>query len=233
MESDKHCYLIRHAQSELNKGLASADRSNKSAMFDLRFGPTHMDACLSEEGKVQALNLAAEVQDLYIKKVFVSPMRRALETAHILFTEHPLKPEVVVVPFISEPVKSAHGISIGNQSDVYPGFCWDMMPAYPYILDHIEADEARMLQAIGGDHPSPEILLKRLIKKKSRGLESKGCQKRRLQLTIDFIRREFEAADGSVAVVSHSKYSQSLMELVNGIGSAPKVRNCQIMKLNI
>ena len=67
-------YLIRHAQSEFNAQYA-----------ELKRDPMIFDTPLSELGKSQAIAARDEVADLDIARIIVSPLRRTLETADLIF----------------------------------------------------------------------------------------------------------------------------------------------------
>lgn len=46
-------------------------------------------------------------EDLRIETVFVSPLKRAVETAVLLFKDHPNHPKFVVEPYLREMLLSA------------------------------------------------------------------------------------------------------------------------------
>mmetsp|Transcript_11366 Transcript_11366/g.22321 ORF Transcript_11366/g.22321 Transcript_11366/m.22321 type:complete len:238 (+) Transcript_11366:238-951(+) len=229
----KRVYLIRHAQSELNSALATVNREDRDAMRNIRYGPTYMDAVLTEHGRHQANELCGEVHALPIKKVFVSPLRRALETAHILFNEHPQRPQVYVLPLIAEQIKSAHGISQGEHKDLYPHFCWDLMPPHSFMLDNLDEEHAAVLRDADPSLPFHLHTLKHLNDIYPSGLESNRGMRMRVKRTIAMLKSELPQVEGSVALISHSCFSKDLVNAVNGRGSASKIHNCQVTLLNL
>lgn len=69
-------YLIRHAQSTFN------------AVYDPnKPDPMIFDAPITPLGESQALRAEAEIRDLDISNVIVSPFTRTIQTAHIIFGE--------------------------------------------------------------------------------------------------------------------------------------------------
>ena len=70
------------------------------------------DSLLSSKGISQAESAALTYQKMPIKVVFVSPLRRTLETCRILFENHPNKPRVIVHPLIREILNLPNDVPI-------------------------------------------------------------------------------------------------------------------------
>lgn len=90
-------YVIRHAQSLYNS--AKNDKKlSKIRDSDIRF----IDACLSEKGEIQCKENKMHLPNL--KQILVSPLRRTLQTAYLLFKDHPdfKDIEVIIYPNIRE-----------------------------------------------------------------------------------------------------------------------------------
>ena len=69
----------------------------------MHFNKELIDCCLSKEGIEQALNLSLPTSYIGAKKeidiVFVSPLRRTLETAQIIIKSNKLTPKhMIVIP---------------------------------------------------------------------------------------------------------------------------------------
>ncbi|CAI2370931.1 unnamed protein product [Moneuplotes crassus] len=81
------------------------------------------DCDLSEEGLQQTRELREQVNELDVKIVLVSPMRRTLKTAYEVLCEHPKFEEIkfIVVPEIREVLGAFCGL-IGEVSEVIPEF---------------------------------------------------------------------------------------------------------------
>ena len=69
----KNLFLIRHGESTCN-------------MFNRLAGK--IDAPLTHLGKSQALEGSKSCKDLQFDKIYVSPLQRASETAHIILKNH-------------------------------------------------------------------------------------------------------------------------------------------------
>jgi broad specificity phosphatase PhoE len=227
-------YLVRHAESGMNaaKTLAKG-REDLEIVNSYKFGTQYMDAELTDKGKEQAHNIVAEFRDLPICKVFVSPLRRALQTAQILFSEHPLSPQVIVHPSLSKQPKSAHSISLGLQTLEFSNFSWDLCPAYPYILDLCRPREAKNLRDLSASSslPMPIIALNRLKEMFPEVLEQKNDFKQRLNSLASYLRAEFDSSQGSICIITHKNVSRELTRLVNGKTDA-NFRNAEIQVLN-
>ena len=84
---DARVILIRHARSQFNHDWpVSRDQHYTSVHQAFAKDPRYIDCELCEEGVAQCAEMApklAKVRD--IKTVFISPMRRTLQTASLLF----------------------------------------------------------------------------------------------------------------------------------------------------
>lgn len=88
--------IIRHANSTFNLRWAQVEReiqlgnSTEEAFLDVVRDMNLLDCPLSELGIQQCRDAAKQAHSLQnIKTVFISPLRRALQTAHLLFKDHP------------------------------------------------------------------------------------------------------------------------------------------------
>jgi broad specificity phosphatase PhoE len=228
-------YLVRHAESEMNAAVSLArSQEDLETVSRYRLGTQYMDAVLTDNGKEQAQSIVAEFTDLPICKVFVSPLRRALQTAQILFSEHPLRPQIIVHPLLSEQPKSAHGISLGLQTQEFPNFSWDLCPAYPYILDLCRPREAKILRDLSASSslPMPILALSRLQDLFPKVLEQNKHLKRRIQSVASYFKAEFDSSPGSICLISHKNVSRELTRRVNGKTEDAEFKNAEIKVLN-
>lgn len=107
--------LVRHARSLFNEDWPYQENTRVSVLpnfqryrkehYDFVKNPDYIDCALSESGVQQCEEAAVhlrEVQD--VRTVFVSPMRRTLETAHLLFRDHPAFKDIkfIVHPTLRE-----------------------------------------------------------------------------------------------------------------------------------
>ncbi|NAT15691.1 hypothetical protein CU666_09500 [Pseudomonas syringae pv. actinidifoliorum] len=61
-----------------------------------------IDSPLNEEGRIQAENLAAKLSDIFIDKIYSSPLIRAYETASFIADKQKKSPEIVIFPGLRE-----------------------------------------------------------------------------------------------------------------------------------
>lgn len=111
MIDQSSCFLMRHACSELNEKVRdfTSQKQDKNAdckdqYFDIIFNAGNRDARLSDVGVEEALKQRELVRALGIRKIMVSPMRRALETAILVVTGLHMDIEIVLVPILREQV---------------------------------------------------------------------------------------------------------------------------------
>jgi broad specificity phosphatase PhoE len=120
MISEKSIYLIRHGESEFNLAVKKANENKGNELYaedaSIRFVTDHIDCGLSETGKEQSENAATAVKDLDIKHVFCSPLRRAIQTAKIIFKNHKNRPKIIALPAAREI--QASNCDIGSSVEV-------------------------------------------------------------------------------------------------------------------
>ncbi|WP_276614575.1 histidine phosphatase family protein [Pseudomonas edaphica] len=61
-----------------------------------------IDAPLNEQGRTQALNVAIELCNFSIDKIYTSPLCRAHETAMIIASRQSVSPELLILPGLQE-----------------------------------------------------------------------------------------------------------------------------------
>lgn len=105
--------LQRHARSMANESYAQIkDHSNFTELSKWICDPTLRDPRLSETGHHQWREARALVNPLKIHTVFVSPMRRTLETAYLVYHTHPDFENIrfIVLPAIRESLNTSSDI---------------------------------------------------------------------------------------------------------------------------
>jgi broad specificity phosphatase PhoE len=104
---DNKVFIIRHAQSEAN-------------VFEAEHGPVAahkahalIDPPLTTKGVQEAIAQQKLTNTIDFTRVYVSPMRRAIQTAYYMFREHPNfdKIEFVLAPLVREVLLGADGIA--------------------------------------------------------------------------------------------------------------------------
>ncbi len=61
-----------------------------------------IDSPLNKEGRIQAENVATELSDIFIHKIYSSPLVRAYETAQFIAEKQKKPPEIVILPGLRE-----------------------------------------------------------------------------------------------------------------------------------
>ncbi|MFO1414375.1 MAG: histidine phosphatase family protein [Burkholderiales bacterium] len=92
----KTVLCIRHGESTFN-----------AAWRATPVDPLHFDARLSEVGHAQVAAARPAVARYPVEVVLVSPLTRALQTAHGLFADHPQRPRLHVAPLLRERVENS------------------------------------------------------------------------------------------------------------------------------
>jgi broad specificity phosphatase PhoE len=123
-------FLIRHAQSQFNVAEHAA-LARGADVYEYKFNPELVDAGISDLGHDQTKAAAEEVQDLNIKVVFTSPLRRTLQTTYNIFKDHKNKPHVIVLPILREIFSSACDVSDDLQKikKEFPDFDFSLIDA--------------------------------------------------------------------------------------------------------
>lgn len=97
-------YLIRHAQSLYNVGEAAVEElhgpnyKQTEDYIALKYDESLCDCSITEHGVQHSLEAKKQLEAVPVDVVIVSPLRRALETCHHMFKDHPSKPKIIVDP---------------------------------------------------------------------------------------------------------------------------------------
>ena len=103
--------LIRHAQSEWNAA------EELYGYEDIQYSVEYIDPVITDKGVKQA-NLAREnIKKTPFDFVFVSPLRRTLQTATMIFADNPGNPKIIALPYITENFGCAGEIA-GDYSQI-------------------------------------------------------------------------------------------------------------------
>lgn len=94
---------MRHACSELNEKCRALE-GGRDAYLDLDLDRGNRDAKLSSVGIQEALKQRELIRALRIRKIMVSPMRRAVETAILAVTGLRLGVEIELTPILREQI---------------------------------------------------------------------------------------------------------------------------------
>ncbi|CAD8060626.1 unnamed protein product [Paramecium sonneborni] len=107
---EKKVLFIRHAESEYNLAQRIAKNSDIEVKLEeedqnVKYSSKLCDAPLTKFGREQCD--PTKFEDLRIETVVVSPLKRAVETAVLLFQDHSNKPKFVIEPYLREMFLSA------------------------------------------------------------------------------------------------------------------------------
>ena len=196
-------YIIRHGQTHYNKAQMISEGLNEdhnTASF--RWNPSLCDASLTEEGIEQCENSKAQIHQLPIHKVFVSPLRRALETCKLLFDNHPNSPKIVVFPDLHEILHNGHDVSVfdGRTFDEFSEFDWSLVENDFKSWKFADNEWKEKIQGQVGMAEVLDIMRQN----PAVSIESARSVWERAQRTKEVWRREVQS--GNVAIVTHSTF---------------------------
>jgi len=98
----KPIFLIRHGESEHNLAMNESRLQRSGVNLEVKFHPNYIDALMTLKGREQAEKAGALMKDKNIKHVICSPIRRCIETAKIVFKDHPNSPKILINPMFRE-----------------------------------------------------------------------------------------------------------------------------------
>ena len=98
--------FIRHGETDYNK-----DLNKKGAK--IKYDITYLDGHLNLNGQKQAEKASELFKNLDIEAIYVSPLYRTLESAFIIFKNHPKKSKIklIVHPLLTEVISSMNNFS--------------------------------------------------------------------------------------------------------------------------
>lgn len=223
-------YLIRHAQSRYNQACQELESiGKKSEIRGLKWQPQYIDVELSEFGERQAQMAIASAHNLRLKTVFVSPLRRALRTAQILFENHPDEPRIVVHPQLAEKLKNAPDVSVfrGAALTQFRKFDWSLFNSNYFLFDLVKNSTTDELNKL----PIEEIpvkLLQAMEDMQPQKIETADDMFKRTQESKEIWKRH--AQDGNVALVAHSNFFKFYsMKWIEGEKAFRWMQNCEIL----
>lgn len=225
-------FMVRHAQSYYNKvdadfraGLITSPNYRPGFDADLR------DPELTEIGILQAREARNIVSDMHFNKVYVSPLRRALHTAKILFENHPDSPSIIVDPRLTEKCGNSPDIPLffGEVYDQYRDFDWSRVPRYWYIPDVVNNQYIDRIKHLSFQQAADGLLdiMKEIYPTK---VESRQEVIARGNLVKESLKEDLK--EGNVAVVAHHAYFKYFTYRVMEDGTVDRksLYNCQVME---
>jgi len=224
-------FIVRHAQSLANlaelQALASGlDFKLTGHMWDL----TLVDPTLSPTGRAQVVQNRAKAHQLQVRKVFVSPLKRTLETCRGLFGDHPMKPEIHICPWMTEQLGTISELSrLTNWPDKdFKEWNWGLLDQLPKALWQFDVITTEKFQTLRSNFQDFDSFAK-LVAKKIEDLypncledpEETNYRCDRLRhLLLD------ELKHGPVALVGHQSHFKQFT--LRATGKSTVLENCQI-----
>ena len=223
MKPNQSFLFIRHAQSLFNEGHLIPE--NRSTVF---YDPKLIDCDITEKGKLQTEEAKKYVSSLRISKVYVSPLKRALKTAKLVFEGHPDHPQFIVVPYFRERVLATCDMSdyLDEPLKGFEDFDWSLMKEKClqsknyWIFDEVQDVEGLELQGlkIEGKKQQQELLTEKLKEKfltlketsppKMNTLEDQTHFEKNVEKMLPFllkVKEDCKEEEGKkIAVVGHS-----------------------------
>lgn len=98
--------------------------------LDIQFSKNVMDCNLSEKGIEQCLEASKHAEKIDFKEVWVSPLRRTLDTAYHIFKSHPNFAQIkfIVEPLIREKIMIGSDIPSFNSKQMILKEYKDLFP---------------------------------------------------------------------------------------------------------
>lgn len=223
-------YLIRHAQSKYNQASSELENAGKKEQIaGLKWQPQYIDVELSEFGELQARLAIPQAHALRVKAVFVSPLRRALRTAQILFENHPDQPRIIVHPQLSEKLKNAPDVSVykGQPYAEFAKFDWSFFTSEYFLFDLVKNEHTEGLSKV----PIEEIpgkLLEKMVGLVPEKIETANDMLKRTQHSKELWKRY--AANGNIALVAHSNFFKFYSMKFEGNSKTYRwMQNCEML----
>jgi broad specificity phosphatase PhoE len=230
VQTEGKVFLIRHAQSSYNQACQDLENiGKKSEIRSLKWQPRYIDVELSDFGERQAEQAQAAAHRLRVKTVFVSPLRRALRTAQILFETHPDQPRIVVHPQLAEKLKNAPDVSVyrGIPFNQFRKFDWSLFNSNYFLFDIVKNSTTERLSKVCIDE-IPGKLLEEMERLQPEKIEKADDMFKRTQESKEIWKKQAE--NGNVALVAHSNFFKFYsMKWVNGEKMYRWMQNCEIL----
>lgn len=169
LKDSSQVLLQRHGRSLANESYAMIkDHSNFEELSKWICDPSLRDPRLSETGHQQWRDARPLVNNLKIHTVFVSPLRRTLETAYLCYSAHPDFERIrfVILPIIRESLNTSSDIPsdvdqvIEEFKELIPQLDDSLLDQYEdrkhYFIEDLQTDVKDVIKAeLGDDDEDP------------------------------------------------------------------------------
>jgi len=198
---------------------------------------TLIDASITPAGEAHVKSTAPEACNLPISTVFVSPLLRALQTCKGLFSAHPNKPEIVVLPYLAEIISDAGDIPAGNfaHRNQFPAYDWSLISEldkkYWFASVSDSSEVHRIVRQSNDTKQIIDFLCAEIAKRYPIHFEAQSEAVRRAQITQKYLQSATKKGK-HIAVVGHRDLLRALMRLYLPPEQAFLLQNCQIYPLS-
>lgn len=224
-------YIIRHAQSranlaELEAIKAGRDYRESRHMWDLSLA----DPRLTDYGQSQVKAAREKAHQISVRKVFVSPLKRTLQTCHGLFQNHPLRPQIVVCPWLTEQLGTISEASLltHKPDPEFDSWDWSLFNSVANDYWQFSVITTHKLQALRTEFKDVHIFLKILAKQMEALYPDWLENPHEMGFRFDQMRNLLvqELARGPIALVGHQSYFKQLT--LREHGKPEVLENCEI-----
>ena len=221
-------FLIRHAQSKFNKEVEIAQKTLDFERIEkAHWSPNFIDSELSDQGCDQANQARSQIKFLNINLVIVSPYKRALQTAKILFSDIPNQ-KFLVHPGLAEQISHSPDVSLysGSAYSEFQHFDWSLFKNYYFLLDIIQKPAIQKLKNLEINLIPYEFL--KIMKELNKPIESDLEIFNRAQQTKEIWKNYRKI--GNIALVGHSNFFKFYSMNPGEFGGwSYFMRNCEII----
>jgi broad specificity phosphatase PhoE len=169
-------WVIRHGETEANRTFSEADPTHSNLPDEVRFKRELVDSVLTTKGHSQAKEVGKQLdaKPTRLKVIFVSPLKRALQTTRNILNsmEQKTVEKVIVVPIIREVLESACDVpsDIRALKKEFPSYDWS---AFEPVKDNKDRAMTYWLMTLGcaPDTKGPMEVYKKIMKRKHKSHE--------------------------------------------------------------
>ncbi|CAD8112813.1 unnamed protein product [Paramecium sonneborni] len=200
-----------------------------------------MDPPLHYLGKKQCEKMRSEINMMEFDMVYISPLLRTIQTAQLLFQDHPQKNKIqfILCPYISEKISSQYSIykweNLANilQDETNPiKFDISEMPQKLEFWQFILIGKQGKIEGLKSCKEDQEqFLVNKFVKKgKTIRLEKNKHAEKRVKIFLEILKKN--QAKDKVGIVSHSQIIKLILQQSN-IVIENKIRNGTVLGINI
>ncbi|CAD8082148.1 unnamed protein product [Paramecium primaurelia] len=229
--------IVRHALAWHNYFKRATEFKNRNIYsYEL------MDPPLHYLGKKQCEKMRPEINLMEFDKVYISPLLRTIQTAQLLFQDHPQKDQIqfILCPHISEKISSQYSIyKWGNITNILQDnnnpikFDISELPQELEFWQFILIGKQEKVQSLKPCKEDQEQYLVNKFVKKGQNitLENTNHAENRVKIFLEKLKQN-QINKKKIGIVSHSQIIKILLAQTN-IVIDTKIRNGSVIGINI